>query len=616
MAGTTRNSLPVREGSKHRLLFSDRRTQLRLARCGDSMRSWLLQRASANVETRTLSQVLTKAARSILLASIAQISRSARFALAIVGFDSESWLDANGAAEYESGVRSRSGRKAYLLGHGALNSGRNDCARTSRLSRASVVSRARQACIWAVLALVFCASRNAFAFRSGRDVAALAGTDRVRFASDTIPFSLSPTLPPGLDLAATQRAIADAAATWSGPQCSGLQFFLDGVGSGHATPGDGVNTIEWVSDWAARGFVPLAAGQTDVQYVKVHGQWSIAEADVYLNATFKWTTETPAVDPLRSVRSVVTHELGHVLGLQHPCELDGANGAPVCAPDRGDAYALTTMYPLYSETEETLSADDADGACFLYPASACTDSSCPAGQSCTASGCAVVCAGDTCAAGEMCTTAGCRPENGCRTGDDCTGDTCELDADCGLSAHCVAGACAKGKTPSGDPCDVDNECVGGACIAGHCAARCLADTDCLAPTTCVGIGDVPGGAAGADDADPSALTPGVCSSPLAAVGETCTHATDCQGGFCVAGAESSAVCSRACGSELPACPSGWRCDSVMGQSVCAPSPAVRSCSLGVSTPKPNFPVTEFVALTLMLGVARRKRRNTARRSSP
>jgi hypothetical protein len=48
----------------------------------------------------------------------------------------------------------------------------------------------------------------------------------VRFASDTIPFSLSPTLPPGLDLAATQVAIADAAATWSGPQCSGLQFFL------------------------------------------------------------------------------------------------------------------------------------------------------------------------------------------------------------------------------------------------------------------------------------------------------------------------------------------------------------------------------------------------------
>ena len=47
-------------------------------------------------------------------------------------------------------------------------------------------------------------------------------------------------------------------------------------------------------------------------------------------------------------------------------------------PNRGDGFhALTTMYPVYSEREEALSADDSDGVCFLYPSAVpCTESSC------------------------------------------------------------------------------------------------------------------------------------------------------------------------------------------------------------------------------------------------
>jgi hypothetical protein len=176
------------------------------------------------------------------------------------------------------------------------------------------------------------------AFRSGRDLSQLSSTERVGFTSPSIRLQLQTDIPAELEIAAVEPTIKQALATWTTPACSGVTFSYDGLTRIHAAPGDGLNTIEWVQSWVTRGFPPDAAGATDVQYVKqAGGDWSIAEADVYLNAEFAWTTDVPRSALERDVLSVVTHEAGHVLGLLHPCETDGADGAPVCTAAFTDA---------------------------------------------------------------------------------------------------------------------------------------------------------------------------------------------------------------------------------------------------------------------------------------
>ena len=440
------------------------------------------------------------------------------------------------------------------------------------------------------------AAKPALAFRTGRDLADLSETDRVKFAGQKISFSLQKNLPSSLNLAAVEAALTASTSAWSAPACSGAQFSYDGASAAHAAPGDGVNTIEWVSDWSARGFPADAPGATDVQYEKQDDRWAIVEADMYLNRAFTWTTDVPAASDEREVTAVVTHEAGHMLGLLHPCEAGGADGAPTCSTHFDDQYSGATMYPFYSPSESVLSQDDIDGVCFLYPRAVCPDAGCGDGQVCTVAGCAATCADRVCEVGDVCAGDACRAQSSCLF-ESCAGSPCLTNAGCGVFDHCDGSVCVRGDRPNGDPCQMGADCSEGGCLNGACARACGVSAVCGADETC-------------DAAS------GACSSALSPLGDTCQQGSECAGGLCVSGAKSNPVCSRACGDTLPACPSGWSCDHVDGKQACAPRQTSRSsCSISFTQRDPSRELFVFVlALAGWAACGRRAQRKIAIRS--
>jgi hypothetical protein len=449
---------------------------------------------------------------------------------------------------------------------------------------------------WAARTL-FCAlvasaqltSGRAFAYRTAGDLTELASTPKVRWEDSVIEYEINEKGAPGVAISDVQSAIADAARSWASVACGGPDFRYRGLTSNHAVPSDRRNTIEWVSDWSARGFSADAAGQTDVQYEKMlGGEWQIVEADVYLNAeNHAWTTLVSTDESLRDVSTVLIHELGHVIGLMHPCEPAEQGNTPRC----DDSFGRPTMHPIYGADQLSLEADDEAGACFLYPSTSCTESSCGADQLCTRDGCRESCGGRACAGSETCVSGVCVSPPLCPGG--ICPQTCAVSTDCDLNQACVSGVCRSGQGERGDLCTHAEDCRTGNCVDGFCAVVCDALQSCENGETC-------------NTDQPEA----VCVSPLRRMGETCKEAHDCLGNQCLEGGEGGPVCTRLCSPDAP-CGSDWACSTVKGRAVCTPPwfGSAGGCSLVASNhERPALGRLAGLGLAVVLLLRRRSRR--------
>ena len=274
------------------------------------------------------------------------------------------------------------------------------------------------------------------------------------------------------DLDSAEAAVRRAASTWSAPSCTSLTVTFAGRRSTPAAPGDGVSSIELVyTGWSRRGFPADRGATTDVQIRRAGPTAEIAEADVYLNLEqFAFADDLP---PALDWQGVITHEMGHALGLLHLCETQQA-GVPECASLVGARGS--TMYPLYTgSSQRGLSQDDIDGLCALYPATGCPQS-CGVGMRCVLDAC-VSCGRDDCAPA-------------------CPGSRCAEPA-CGVAGLCAEGACAT-RGPSagtcvdpaarGAPCAAGADCQSGACLlirdVGSCTIPCQSEVDCGGDERC------------------------------------------------------------------------------------------------------------------------------------
>ena len=362
---------------------------------------------------------------------------------------------------------------------------------------------------------------------------------------------------------ALSDAVATAAARWNAASCAEIDF-VSGSSTGFAEPSDGNNTVEWVATgWSLRGFPAGVAATTDVRIQRAEGGiWSIAEADVYVNGDdYDWDLfggSGVAIVP------ALVHELGHVLGLLHPCESGGEDGAPVCTGEQEHVFRLSVLYPDHQENGGLLTDDDVEGACDLYPTHGCAGDLCGPGEVCVDGACVS-------SAGQSCLYSSCQ--------------SCELDSDCSAGEFCKQERCAP-QTERGGACLYDAECLTGLCVEGFCTSSCEVATDCPTSNVC---------------------SEGGWCRPNSRSRESCSMGDDCASGLCLSSDAVGSMCTNRCRAYTD-CFVGEQCSPVDGALVCRRNASSVHCAVtAVSrSARPPNPWLHVVGIALAIWFGRRR----------
>lgn len=128
----------------------------------------------------------------------------------------------------------------------------------------------------------------------------------------------------------------------------GTQRLTGTITSGSAATSNGINEITMASTVQGQSF---GSGVLAVTLISTRGN-SFAETDLLFNAAYTWDSYRGALQyGKQDMRRVAIHELGHVLGLDHP--------------DESGQYVTAIMNSHVSDLD-TLAADDIAGVQFLY----------------------------------------------------------------------------------------------------------------------------------------------------------------------------------------------------------------------------------------------------------
>ena len=158
---------------------------------------------------------------------------------------------------------------------------------------------------------------------------------------------------------------------------------------------DGVNAIKFrdtswcrpaTGDDPQRCHSPLAAGLTTVVFVdddRSSRDGAIVDADIELNGVhFSIAIDGMTQGPpgcLSELQNTLTHEIGHLLGLEHPCRTptdpprldENGDPVPLCSDAAGDPKITeATMYNFQEcgeQKKKSLSDDEVNAMCSIYP---------------------------------------------------------------------------------------------------------------------------------------------------------------------------------------------------------------------------------------------------------
>jgi hypothetical protein len=186
--------------------------------------------------------------------------------------------------------------------------------------------------------------------------------------------------------ASAQTAVLNAISSWDQanttvsfsaasyqPVVNSLTNWIAGGGAWEGPAGSGIGAnIDIMSRPTGFSFTDIwgrtvTLGSTSLAMtVPVSMSNNILSVDIYLNSSFNWSTTGGNYD----IETVVLHELGHALGLDHPNQAvskGAANYDPYTQQPGKIASTADVMYSTYTGLKRSLTDDEVGGMAFLYP---------------------------------------------------------------------------------------------------------------------------------------------------------------------------------------------------------------------------------------------------------
>lgn len=363
--------------------------------------------------------------------------------------------------------------------------------------------------------------------------------------------------------------------------------FSSPAGTAAVNAKDLANNVIWLGGAYWR-YSATTLAYTTVTSVIATGE--IVDADMELNNNINWS-DTAAANTY-DYESVVLHEAGHFLGLDHTAQ---------------NAQAVMFATVATGTTKRALAAADTGDLCTVYPGdmggqglTCTTGSQCTNGRVCEGSSdgsskiCTADCTGpadDTCPTGYSCqaSSAGfaCLTQLGttdlcsfCTSGSDCNTGVCVTDR---TSLWCSLSCSNSAQCGTGYSCDASGYCVPKTSCSAQCTSAGAGD-GCAVGFTCLSGTCRPSG----NDGDRCEVL-GVCNACLACVsdasGASLAFCRPCCGGaandgFCKSCTNTSCVANTACtglanGKDQVCVPSS-------GNTVCAACDTNSPCQKGLT----------------------------------
>jgi hypothetical protein len=148
-------------------------------------------------------------------------------------------------------------------------------------------------------------------------------------------------------------------ATDMGPVTCEFQQYNDDT---HTFGGNANIIVFHDNDWTLTSSSDPAStlALTTVTFAVASGE--IYDADIEVNGTKTISTSTPVPTSAYDLQSILTHEIGHFLGMAHSTE-------PCTSGSGGDCPTMNPYYTTGTDAYRSLEADDVAGICTIYPPS-------------------------------------------------------------------------------------------------------------------------------------------------------------------------------------------------------------------------------------------------------
>jgi len=185
-----------------------------------------------------------------------------------------------------------------------------------------------------------------------------------------VPFYINEECSADTALADCLEAVQASFSVWQQPDCSDLSFQYQGLTEARSWGVDQWNLIYWEEDeWDDQHGKTIAF----THWTLIAETGELVDVDIELNGVDHIFSVESSATVMQDIRNVLTHEVGHLVGLSHPQYPECLNVPDADVASEGLGHPPDTEATMFCTADlgeikkRDLSQDDIDGLCYLYP---------------------------------------------------------------------------------------------------------------------------------------------------------------------------------------------------------------------------------------------------------